>query len=266
MDRKSYESAATMLEYIITSQSLYDKLSEAQIIRLIEFSPSNLKEFFDKSVAIEQDGGLPQFGVLRDEVSFILSDNSALLRSDVEKLVDEEQEKSEAAEPLQFKSILFPYNLTPGSQSSINFHKALLESASNSLDPFRSQAVQAILTYKWNLIKFRAWINAFVYLLYIIALGAHVLHKGVLTVIPLVGFAFYFLGFELLQAYINKLEYFTSFWNVFDFIRLILLSIYLLTWIREKEHALMSHEFQLYLLATVNLFSWFRTLSYLRMF
>lgn len=115
MDRKSYESAATMLEYIISSQSLYDKLSEEQIIRLIEFSPSNLKEFFDKSVSIEQDGVIPQFGVLRDEVSFLPSDNAFLLKADIEKLVDEEQEKSEAAEPLQFKSIQFPYNLTPGS-------------------------------------------------------------------------------------------------------------------------------------------------------
>jgi hypothetical protein len=59
MGRKSYESAKVMLEYIISSQSLYDKMSEAQIIRLIKFAPSNLKEFFDKSVKTAEDGMVP---------------------------------------------------------------------------------------------------------------------------------------------------------------------------------------------------------------
>jgi hypothetical protein len=181
-------------------------------------------------------------------------------------MVHEDKEKSDEAEPIQFKSIQFPYNLTPGSQSSINFHKALLESSSSSLETFRSQTVQAILSYKWDLIKFRAQTNALAYMLYIFALWARVVYRDVWSVLILLGFAIYFTGFELLQAYINKLEYFTSFWNVFDFIRLILLATCLLTWIRENERALMSHEFQLYLLATVILFSWFRALSYLRMF
>jgi hypothetical protein len=41
-----------------------------------------------------------------------------------------------------------------------------------TLSAFRSEALQALITYKWNLVKWRAYGSAFIYLLYLINLFA----------------------------------------------------------------------------------------------
>jgi len=53
--------------------------------------------------------------------------------------------------PLVFKTMRFKFNYIPGSKSSIS----LLDSLRNleNIDTFRSPAVQALLNYKWNLVK-----------------------------------------------------------------------------------------------------------------
>lgn len=61
------------------------------------------------------------------------------------------------------------------------------------------------------------------YLLYLIALFIYILDKGNVSFLFLGLFAIYFTLFEVLQIFINKFEYFTDFWNLFDFSRTLLL-------------------------------------------
>jgi len=53
--------------------------------------------------------------------------------------------------PVVFKTVNFAYNYEPGSQSSINLLVAL--SSLENIDTFRSPTIQAILKYKWSLVK-----------------------------------------------------------------------------------------------------------------
>jgi len=53
-------------------------------------------------------------------------------------------------DPIVFKTIEVNMNLQPGSQSSIDFHRTLSE---GDLAVFSSESIQAILSYKWRLVK-----------------------------------------------------------------------------------------------------------------
>jgi hypothetical protein len=55
---------------------IYNKMKEKEIVELVEFSPNNLKDFFDNSIE-DQIDNLPGFGVLKSEpTSFFISDNA----------------------------------------------------------------------------------------------------------------------------------------------------------------------------------------------
>jgi len=50
MMRKSYDCSKTLLAYIMDSQHLFSKMTEKDVVEIINFAPSNLKEFFDRSI------------------------------------------------------------------------------------------------------------------------------------------------------------------------------------------------------------------------
>jgi len=53
ISRKSYKCSATQLDYIMNStQNIYNKMKPAEILSIIEFSPTNLKAFFDRATLI----------------------------------------------------------------------------------------------------------------------------------------------------------------------------------------------------------------------
>lgn len=82
-------------------------------------------------------------------MSFALLESSKLSTNEVSLfLKNDKKVQIDELDPIQFKSLQFSYNLTPGSTSSIEFHKSLAEV--ENLSTFRSPTIQAILTYKWN--------------------------------------------------------------------------------------------------------------------
>ena len=63
--RKSYECSTALIEFIInTSSNIYTKMVEQEIIDLINFSPNNLKDFFNKAL-VDDIVGVPGYGTLR---------------------------------------------------------------------------------------------------------------------------------------------------------------------------------------------------------
>jgi len=107
------------------------------------------------------------------------------------------------------------------------------------------------------------------YLAYIIMLFINIEYgkTGGMTTLILLGFGIYFLLFEGYQIVIRTADYFTDFWNIFDLFRALLLLYYcwadIVIGLSEDYTAgpLMS-----YCLAALNLFSWMRAISYLRLF
>ena len=81
------------------------------------------------------------------------------------------------------------------------------------------------------------------------------------------GFGIYFVLFETFQLVLRPYDYFTDFWNVFDLFRSVLLLAYVFL---EMSYSITegatSPDFLNLVLSALNLLSWFRALSYLRLF
>ncbi|CDW80324.1 wd-40 repeat protein [Stylonychia lemnae] len=259
IQKKSYESATIILDYIMNSPHLYGKLTEEKIINLIEFAPSNLKEFFDSAVKEQIGEYIPSFGTLiTNPISFRESQNNFISFTDIKHMIVADKENDE---PLVFKSIQIPFNMQPGSQSSINFHRTLSES---ELTAFRSESVQSILTYKWDLVKKIVYINGIIYLLYMAALFAFIQTYHQISLYFLIAFGIYFMGFEILQIFLNKMSYLGDFWNLFDFFRVLLLIFFIYNAFKYEDWNKSSTMLQLF--GTLNFLSWVRALSFLRLF
>jgi len=77
---------------------------------LINFSPANLKDFFDAAIVL-QDHGVPNYAILAaNPLSFVLMDTENITREGVKELVrctanNEVDEENENAMPVVFKSI-----------------------------------------------------------------------------------------------------------------------------------------------------------------
>ena len=117
--RKSYDCSAKELDYIMSkSTKIYSRMKQDEIIDLIKFSPSNLKEFFDGAM-VEEELGLPTYGVLlKEPMTFCLEDGIGLSKAGIKKLLvfkDDNfdgiiDEDSPDALPLVFKTVQFEYN------------------------------------------------------------------------------------------------------------------------------------------------------------
>ena len=83
----------------------------------------------------------------------------------------------------------------------------------------------------------------------------------VASFIPLLIFAIYFLLFEGFQMYLVKWSYFKDYWNLFDVTRAIILLLYIFEGFVNGVSDNM-----LIILSFLNLLSWLRALSYLRLF
>lgn len=123
-------------------------MKEDEIINLIQFSPNNLREFFDKSL-IEVSKGVPGYGVLlKEPITFYLAQSPTVNQNNIGNLIiqkkksddkSESHEEDENALPVVFKSIRFSYNYEPGSQSSINLLDSL--AGLENIQVFRSPAI-----------------------------------------------------------------------------------------------------------------------------
>jgi len=128
------------------------------------------------------------------------------------------EEDSDEALPLVFKSLQFQFNFYPGSEDSMKFLDTLTEA---NLETFRSPTIQAILNYKWSLVRKLAFISATIYAFYIVFLFLNTLFDtvGGYTTYTLLGFGIYFICWEMFQMTIRFSDYWTDIWNIFDLFR-----------------------------------------------
>ncbi|CDW81032.1 (myosin heavy-chain) kinase [Stylonychia lemnae] len=258
IQKKSYETATIILEYFMKRSHLYDKLSEEKLIKLIKFAPSNLKEFFDSSVKEQVAQYLPSFGTfVSDPIKYHNSQTNFITVSDAKNMILEVKGNDE---PLVFKSIQIQFNMQPGSISSINFHRTLQEI---ELSALRSETIQALLAYKWDLIKKIVFTNGLIYLFYMLVLFAFIQTYNEIYLYFLIAFGFYFMCFEILQIYLNQLKYLSDFWNLFDFFRVLFLVIFIFKAFCQEEWY--KSQSMLQLLSALNFLSWVRALSFLRL-
>ena len=196
----------------------------------------------------------------------MLSDGPLLTSLDAKKLIQNKNEDDEDALPLVFKGIQFQYNFEPGSEASIQFLDVLKDA---NLETFRSPTIHAILNYKWSLVRYQAYFLATMYLSYIVMLFINIEYgtAGGITTLILLAFGIYFLLFEAYQIIIRPSDYFTDFWNIFDLFRALLLLYYAGTdWAIGHDDEKIAGKAVSYVLAALNLLSWMRAISYLRLF
>jgi len=161
--------------------------------------------------------------------------------------------------PIEFKNTKFKYNFFPGSASSVQFHQSLQKSSSE--DIYRCEIVRVILAFKWQSVRMFAYFQCLIYVLYLASLFVHCLflEDTDWIIILLLAFGFYFLVFECIQIALNPRAYLTDFWNMLDLARVLFTIVY--AFCRLEEYGDSNS-----LLTALNLFSWFRAFSFLRLF
>jgi len=165
--------------------------------------------------------------------------------------------------PLVYKSIQFKYNFSPGSVSSVLFLSSLKNDTTN-LDAFSSPAIQAILIYKWSMIKMRAYIRALLYAIYIIILFVHIHYNSTdtITTYILIGYGAYFTLSEIYTIILSGIKFFKDIWNFCDLAIAGLLLSYSVSRVLGKG----TQEDYNIIIAVINLLSWIRLISLLRLF
>ena len=146
----SFDCTQMLLEYIMATENIYIAMNEDEIAELIKFSASNLLQFFNNALYI-QEKGIPAYGkLIRNPQTFLTYSSISLQEEQINQMVCPAESQGEVA-PIEFRCTKFQYNFVPGSQSSINFHTSLQETTTE--DVFQSEIVQMILKYKWHLVK-----------------------------------------------------------------------------------------------------------------
>lgn len=76
-------------------------MSEESILSLIEFSPSNLKDFFDKAVIEETVKEEYSYGILRKSpVTYLMNDGTSLVQKELDQMVIPGVKDIKNSEPL----------------------------------------------------------------------------------------------------------------------------------------------------------------------
>jgi len=106
------------------------RISSYELCQIIEFSPQNLKDFFDAALHIVDHKAVPKFGSIEDSPSFLLDSKDDLdFHTDLQKIVKwrgvNPDLKIADELPTVLQKINFKYNFEIGSTDSLDFHIAL---------------------------------------------------------------------------------------------------------------------------------------------
>ncbi|CDW74847.1 wd-40 repeat protein [Stylonychia lemnae] len=265
IDRMSQECTDILLGYIMKRENIYQKMKEQELIKLVNFGPSNLLQFFENAVFTEEKNVPPYGSIVGGNCTFLLTKGAILENYDCKLMLNSKIPESQQ-KPLLFKSLKIKYNLEPGSLSSIILHQSLQDT--NSKEIFTSEAVNRILEYKWNKVKQFAYIQCSVYFLFVALIIAHsISYKDrIELVIAILAFGFIFIGWELFQLILNYRSYFGEIWNVLDIGRVILIVWYCLTALVNisNDKSAVDKENRI-VLGVLNLLVFLRILSYFRL-
>lgn len=184
---------------------------------------------------------MPSFGKMRgaSEIEYKPTEGFNLT-SDQANAMIEGGPDADGAQPIEYQSTMFKYNLKPGSMSSINFHQALDDTEANSV--FGSTSVQKILEYKWDRVKTFAHSLTIFYFLYLawLYVAFAYLEMSEFGITILFVFGLIFAAFEILQISLNPIAYMQDRWNFLDLLRcLFIFSYCLMTYYGEFDAEIM---------------------------
>ena len=129
--------------------------------------------------------------------------------------------------PIEIKALKFKYNLSAGSQDSINLLLALNKTKQTSV--FKSESIQVLIGYKWTQISYIAYRQTLITALYILTLTIHINYMdNIFTKILLVLFCIYFIVFEVIGIVAGNIAvYISDIWNLIDVIYIVLFVVWI---------------------------------------
>lgn len=145
-------------------------------------------------------------------------------------------------------------NLEIGSQESLDFLESLLECSNTEI--FKTKFIKTILNDKWDKVKWITYLNGLIFVLYLISLSIYIVHKDFIYLyIALVLNVLSFL-YEVLQMYVDFLDYWKDFWNYIDISRAAF--FYVLFYFKYSDPEM---EYTNEILLTVTILSWVRGIT-----
>jgi len=171
-----------------------------------------------------------------------------------------------APEEVADKSVFFmhslvPFNISAGSNESIEFLKSTLDSPNQ--DIFRTKFIQSILQGKWKQVRWLMYTQGLLYVLYLVTLSLFVLYwqdNQIMLVIPFV-LSVILTSYEVYQAVLSPMDYLEDIWNYIDISRAVLFTIYtIMNWTDGDEDVVYTF------LMVTSFISWVRGISYFRLY
>jgi hypothetical protein len=160
-----------------------------------------------------------------------------------------------------FKQSLIRINGISGSSRSLEFLESLLECPNS--DIFRSEYIITLLKLKWNSCRFYMYIQALIFLAYIILLCYYTITQSnnAILMIALLTINFTLLAFEFVKMHINGVSYWSHALNWLDLVRSASCIAYLLFFLLELQSD-WTHE----MFTLITLTTWARGVVYFRIF
>ncbi|OMJ86983.1 hypothetical protein SteCoe_11380 [Stentor coeruleus] len=157
-----------------------------------------------------------------DDVSLPIVSYSLTMKVNPENFIG--QGISEGGKRVTFLISTIRMNLEVGSKESIDFLESLLECSNTEV--FKTKFIKTILYDKWDKIKWIMYLTGIIFVLYLISLSIYIVYRDPLYLyIALVLNVLSFL-YEVLQMYVDFIDYWKDFWNYIDLSRAAFFYVY----------------------------------------
>ena len=74
MVRNSNKMVKNIVQNAIDNEKVLKEITGFELCQIIEFSPANLKDFFDAAIQVVDEKGVPKFGKVNESPSFLILD------------------------------------------------------------------------------------------------------------------------------------------------------------------------------------------------
>ena len=106
------------------------KISSFELCQIIEFTPDNLKNFFDAAIHVDDSKQVPKVGILADSPSFLFDSKDKLnYNKDLRGIMTWRGMSKDYKVAEELPTVLYKigikYNFEIGSESSLDLHIAL---------------------------------------------------------------------------------------------------------------------------------------------
>lgn len=236
---------------------------EENLVDLNRIGYRSLHKLYNDILIIDKSIYLPNFCDAEIKLPIIIKSN--MIFPSLKEFGISEEAPDEGNSIVFRKSLLRMYT-EMGSRKSIEFLKSL-EDGKNEKN-FETKIIRLILSEKWKLARWFIWVQAGIYILYLLFLSLFNVYASCRTswflILPFVA-NFVLYSYEAFFMFISISKYFQDFWNIVDSIRSWLFIIYsILVWSNYFEIEIDKTSDERYLLSIIIFISWLRGITYFR--